>query len=174
MAREHDPWTPDYLRHGDVLLLEWGTPVIWHDCPRNVTEFSGPYSEGTVEKLIKIGVPIERPTKLEKTRKMLTQLLNDFFLSASIGLDDNIRDRFVKHTIPPNPNEKSYLIPAGLYVIVEMENERYNRGQRVTCKTFKPDINRTEYTISFYQGGYHPSTLDKVKVVQDADDAFKS
>jgi hypothetical protein len=171
MSNRKDPRTADYLKVNDVLLLEWGTPVQWPDCPSYLLEGARPYLGGTADKLVQIGVPIERPVPLKTIRNGLTHQIIELFTFYRVDVDKNILQRFVDHHVP-EPAIKSFMVPADLYVVTEIITVR--DGRKTILKTYKPGPGRPEYSLYFYQGFRHATNMENVKVVADPDAVLAS
>ncbi|UTM21797.1 hypothetical protein [Dyadobacter chenhuakuii] len=155
-----------YLKIGDVILMEPGTPVLCADCPKYLDENASPYAQGTFDSVIKIDIPLERRISLNTIRKALSDQIKGLFEYYNIPLDESIMKRFIAHQVPVLQNQ-TFIVPAGLYQITDIEMRP--RCQKIMLSSYKPAVGNATYKIYVYQGGFHKTHSDTMKVVVDPD-----
>jgi hypothetical protein len=155
-----------YLKIGDVILMEPGTPVQCAYCPRHFDEHASPYAQGTFDSCIKLDVPLVRKMSLDTIRSTISDQIKGLFEYYNVPLDESIMKRFIAHEIPSLPI-CSFIVPAGLYQITDIEMRP--RCQKIMLSSYKPAPGIATYKIYVYQGGFHQTHSDTMKVVVDPD-----
>ncbi|MCE7065797.1 hypothetical protein [Dyadobacter sp. CY326] len=155
-----------YLKIGDVIFMEPGTPVQCPDCPRFLDDQASPYAQGTFDSLVKLNVPLERKMNLDTIRSTISDQIKGLFEYYNIPLDESIMKRFLANQMPALEN-CSFIVPAGLYQITDIKMRP--RCQKIMLTSYKPAPRQAAYKIYVFQGGFHQTHSDKIKVVIDPD-----